>query len=295
MPRLLVRMPRPIHAESPEAWLSRIVVASDGRAPSDAALIAARKLAPHSTFGILSVLPSTSSRERALFPDDVLTVDGQAALIDRQLHRLFGEAPDVWIETQCGEPPAVITAFAETHRTPLLITGIGRPRVLERLLGDESTLRLMRLAKTPVFAVASESAVPARRVLIAMDFAPSSIRAARLGLAIAAPQADVLVAHVCATAAPIPPDERLHRLRDTLQTGFCGRITARVLRGDPATELVALANAWRADVIAIGLGRHAHIERAGIGAIATRVVRCASCSVIAVPDDSSADSSSAAP
>ena len=48
-------------------------------------------------------------------------------------------------------------------------------------------------------------------------------------------------------------------------------------------------------VIAIGLGRHAHIERAGIGAIATRVVRCASCSVIAVPDDSSADSSSAAP
>ncbi len=285
MPSALLRRSQPVQASPPEAWPRGIVVASDGRAPSDVALIAARKLAPRSTFGVLSILPAPSSNERAVFPDDVLTADEHMAIIERQLQRLFGEALDVWVETEAGDPPAVIASYAKSRGTPLVITGIGRPRVRDRLLGDESALRLMRLTDTPILAVAPGCEVPARRVIIAMDFTPSSMGAARLALAIASPQAELFVIHVCAATAAAAPEGRLHRVAQALQTGFCGRVTARMLRGDPGTELLAFANDCSADAIAIGLHRHARAERIGIGAVATRIVRCAPCSVVAAPCD----------
>jgi len=249
-----------------------------------AALIAARKLAPHATFGVLSVVPPSSPSERSRRElEDTIGHEARAALIEAQLQHLFGESPDVWVETCSGDPPAVIASYAERHGARLLITGIGRVRVIDRLRGDESTLSLVRLTRTPVLAVAAGSMMPPRRILVAMDFTPASVRAAHLALELAAPDAEVLVAYVWPQAAPVWPDASMRRVVDALQTGFCGRITPRVVRGDPAAELLTLANSWQADVIAIGLHDHARAEHVGIGAVATRVVRCASCSVIVTP------------
>ena len=273
-----------------------ILIASDGREPSDAALIAARKLAPHGTLGVLSVVPSSPPGARmpdARMRDSRMGATSEevgdqtelAALIEAQLHLLFGESPDVRVETSSGYPPAVIASYAALHETRLLITGIGRARVIERLRGDESTLTLVRLTKTPVLAVAAGSCVPPRRIVVAMDFTPASLRAARLALELAAPHADVIVAHVCPKTEPLSPDGSIRRVVDDLEIGFNGRITPHILHGDPATEVLTLANAWPADLIAIGLHDHDRDERVGIGAVATRVIRCASCAVVVAPRD----------
>lgn len=274
MTSVLISAPLGTRARLAESWPNGILVASDGREPSDAALVAARKLSPRSTFGVLSVAP-----------DDATNRDEHDALIDAQLQRLFGESPDVWVETQRGDPPAVIASYAGSHNARLLVTGIGRPRVIERLLGDESTLHLVRLSKTPVFAVGPSCAVPPRRIVAAMDFTSTSIRAAQLAIELAAPDAEIVVAHIWSPTMPAWSETSMRRIVDALQTGFCGRVTSRVIKGHPAIELLALASAWSADAIAIGLHGHAPAERVGIGAVATHVVRCASCSVITVPRD----------
>lgn len=269
-----------------EEWPNGLLVASDGRAPSDAALVAARKLAPQGAFGVLSVLPTTTHLDRPNeTPAETMTSDQHTAMIESQIERLFGESADAWVETRLGYPPAVLASYADVHGASLLIVGLGRSRVLDRLLGDESTLRLARLARTPILAVAPQCAVPARRVVMALDLTATSMHAARLALDLAAADADVVAVNVESGEGPADRDAAIKRAAQALQTGFCGRVTSRLLRGDPATELLGLANAWDADLISIGLHGSGPAQRVAIGNVAMRVVRCASCSVIAAPRD----------
>jgi nucleotide-binding universal stress UspA family protein len=265
-----------------------IVVATDGRAASDAALLAAHRIAPLGAFGVVTVLSTSGSSDcpTGYVLDRAATADA-AARIRAQFERLFGSAEDVYVETRSGYPPAVLAAYAETHDIDLLIVGIGRPKVIDRLLGDESTLRLARMSKTPIFAVASGSAVPPRRVVVGIDFTATSIQAAHLAVELAAPDAELVLAHVETPDARSRPDASLRRVVEVVQTGFCGRVSGRLLHGDAATELLALSLDWDADAIAIGLHGHGPEDRAAIGNVATRVVRCASCSVIVAPRNAS--------
>lgn len=88
----MTSLPNPIsetaHAVAPDAHRNGILVASDGREPSIAALIAARKLAAHVTFGVLSVVPSSVSRERARrSAEETIDRDERAAVIEAQSAR----------------------------------------------------------------------------------------------------------------------------------------------------------------------------------------------------------------
>jgi len=269
---------------APEEWCRNIVVATDGRAPSDVALVAARDLVGSSTFGVISVLAEAASKDRVAgwtpLPD---TPDAHRAMVAAQVRRVLGDAPDFWVEVRRGYPPAALTSFAELHRVSLLIIGIGRPKVIDRLLGDESTLRIARMTQTPLYAVARHCATPPHRVVIATDSSAASMRAARLAIAIAAPNAEVMLAHVHTPAGRFTPEDRLRRHAQLLQERFSGRVTPVDLTGDAASELLGLASSIKADAIALGAHGHGDPQRCTLGPVATRVVRCAPCSVILSP------------
>lgn len=285
MSTLLIPSPAGSRAPLAEDWPSGIVVATDGRAPSDAALVAAHMLAGSSTFGAVSVVSTDYSTDRqdhwAAVPP---SMDSQRDRVEEQLRRVIGESADVWIELAAGYPPAVLASFAEERDVSLLVVGIGRPRVLDRLLGDESTLRLARMIRTPMFAVAADRAVPPQRIVVGTDFSATSARAARLALAVGGPAAEVLLVHVKAPGGRPIHAGALRRQADMLQTGFCGRVTPIDLTGDPATELLAFANARGADAIALGAHGHGTVMGGAMGPVATRVVRCSSCSLLVAPD-----------
>jgi nucleotide-binding universal stress UspA family protein len=272
------------HLVAPEDWRRNIVVATDGRAASDTALIAARDLAGLAPFGVVSVLAEAASKDRTAgwmpLPD---TPDAHRTMVAAQVRRVLGECPDLWIEVRRGYPPAALTSFAELHRVSLLITGIGRPKVLDRLLGDESTLRIARMAQSPLYAVARHCAAPPRRIIIGTDSSMASMRAARLAIAIAAPRAEVTLAHVHTPAGRYAPEDRVRRQAEKLQERFSGRVIPVELTGDAASELLGLATSIGADAIAIGAHGHGEPQRCTLGPVATRVVRCAPCSVILAP------------
>jgi len=204
--------------------------------------------------------------------------------VEEQLDRLFGPDVDALLELRTGYPPAVLASYAQVHGVSLLVVGIGRPSVLDRLRGDESTLRLARMTRTPLYAVAPGCAVLPRQIVVATDFSAASMSAAQLALAVSAHDADVWVVHVVAPSRSIVPHGALRRFTEALQTGFCGHVRAVELSGDPATEVLSFANAHRADAIALGAVGERGFPHGAIGSVATRVVRCSSCSLLLAPD-----------
>lgn len=284
MSTLLVPTPASVLPSFGADWPRGLVVATDGRTASEFALVAAHRFAGAAPFGIVAVESAMNSVERGTSPGSPPVYRQQ---VEQQLIRVLGDGVVGSLELRSGYPPAVLAAYADTHRTPLLIVGIGRARVLDRLLGDESTLRLARMMRTPLLAVAPGRAVPPRCVVVALDFSDTSLRAAHLALSIAAPDADVLLAHVVSPAERRAPDGAMRRHVDALQTGFCGRVVPVQLRGDPATELLSFANQRGADLVAIGAHGQRPTLPGVLGPVATRVVRCSSTSVLVAPASAS--------
>jgi nucleotide-binding universal stress UspA family protein len=207
--------------------------------------------------------------------------------------RVIGDDVETWIEVRSGYPPAVLAKSAASHRA-LLVVGIGRPRVMHRLLGDESTLRLVREARTPVLAVAPGCEIPPRRIVLAMDFSETSLAAARLALGLAARAAEVIVVHVAPRSSEIAwgsgavgyhgePDAALEHCVRQLSRPYDVRMRSVVVRGDVASELLELATREHADLIAVGAHGHGPLSRPAIGAVTTRIVRCANCTVLVAP------------
>ena len=118
------------------------------------------------------------------------------------------------------------------------------------------------------------------------DFSDTSMRAARLALALAAPDAELLLTHVKTPAGRVATANALRRQAEALQTGFCGRVKPVDLEGDAATELLAFANSNGVDAIAVGTHGQAWPSRGArgtLGTVATRIVRCSACSLIVAP------------
>src|SRR5512143_28644 len=281
--------------ERPGKSTPGILVATDGREQSDAALRAAHRLVVGGPLGILTVLAPHATRDASEFGESAELLDGVArqALVEAQVRRVLGEGVDTWIEVRSGYPPTVLSASAVAHRA-LLVVGIGRQRVMDRLRGDESALRVVREARTPVLAVGACSEIPPRRIVLAMDFSEPSLAAARLALGLAAPRAEVTVVHVAPRQSEIAwgssavgyhgePDSALDNYVRQLTPPYDARLTSVVVHGDVASELLELATHQRADLIALGAHGHGPASRIAIGAVTTLVVRCATCSVLVAP------------
>jgi nucleotide-binding universal stress UspA family protein len=75
----------------------------------------------------------------------------------------------------------------------------------------------------------------------------------------------------------------LQKIRDQLHVPADMSAQKILLHGDAATELLAFASSVRADLIATGSHGHGFVARMLIGSVTTRILRCATCSVLSVP------------
>jgi len=166
---------------------------------------------------------------------------------------------------------------------------------MDRLFGDETALRLVRVSSVPVLAVATGLAHAPARIVVAVDFSETSLRAARLALDIAGPHATMYLAHVAprdsmlhewsAWGATYKDDagDALQKMREQLQVPSGMTVQRVLLQGDPATELLAFAASVNADLIATGSHGHGFVARMLVGSVTTRILRCSTCSVLCVP------------
>ena len=112
------------------------------------------------TLNIPSALPEIGVRASHSAPI-IIATDGRAqsdsALV---VGRLYAESANALRE---GDPATVIARMAHQSAATMIVAGLGRHRVPDRVFGDETALRLIRTSDVPVFAAASGlSHVPGR-------------------------------------------------------------------------------------------------------------------------------------
>lgn len=278
-----------------------VVIATDGREQSDSALSAGRifsgdEAAALRVVTVVNALPMLTPEAGIPYSADVDASRraDHKRLVSTQIDRVWPDEGDVDIEVYDGDPASRIRDLAHEANASLIVVGIGRHHVVDRVFGDETALRLARLADVPILAVAEGHAAAPRRVVVAVDFSETSLRAARMAVDLAAPDAVIYLVHVeprdTAMYGWMPGEDyrddagyALARLRDRLH-GVDGISFQRVvLYGDPATELLAFASSVHANLIATGSRGRGLMARVLVGSVATQLLRGATCSVLTVP------------
>lgn len=272
-----------------------VVVGVDGSRESVAALntaaaiARARRCALHA----VSVLPHGPSQHNT----ETLRVSLRASELS-ELLRALEPGPDWSTEVIIGRPARALTKIAELRGAELIILGKRSHGTMDRVLGSETTLKVMRMTSVPVLAVEAEID-KARTIVAAVDFSSSSLRAAKVAiellkmngsgslyLVFVEPSAD-LVANEFRSADEMryPGDIVVWFRRFVDKLGPHGGILAEpvILTGRTVAAVAEFAERVGADLIAAGSHSHGRFERFLLGSVSTGLVRDASCPVLIAP------------
>jgi nucleotide-binding universal stress UspA family protein len=189
-----------------------------------------------------------------------------------------------------GPVPPEISAAARTGGADLIVIGLGPHGVMDRALGGETALQLVQIASTPVLAVPVGARTLPRRVVAAIDFTATSVRAARTAVQCLTAGDALDLVHVLPERLPAPSEPqatdggvRLRELASQLVVPSGVEVVAVELRGDPARSLLAYVETSGADLVALGSHGYGWWKRLALGTVASKVVRLATRAVLVAP------------
>ena len=184
-----------------------------------------------------------------------------------------------------------------TPRVALVVVGLGRHLVAQRLFSDETALQLARIARVPVLAVPEQTLVAPRRVVVAIDFSDISARAAQTAIEAVADNGEVSLVHVMPLvledAFTLDAQEPYERWSEAQLASLVSKLVVPAgvsvkcvtLRGRPAAEVLDYASKTGADLIATGTHGRGFVARTMLGSVTTQLLRGATCTLLAVPRD----------
>lgn len=215
------------------------------------------------------------------------------------------------VSVQHGDPAGIILLHAHARRPHLLVIGTHRRAGLARFRAGSIAEAVVLHAACAVLVVPAAAAGPVpqapmsfREIVCAVDFSPASNAALHHAAALAnESHGRLTLVHVAKGISPADLSRDKYQLRvpesqvpgmegawrrlqnaTPLALRGSGRVHARVLTGDPSTEIVRTAADAKADLIVVGVTSRGAIGRRVFSATATRVMRTAGRLVLVVPD-----------
>lgn len=304
MPALLTAVDAATYA--PAVHGAPVLVGCDGDPSSLPALYAAGALARRDGAAVrvvtaVSAVPVYAPSLEITFPPPELEKARYAAQrerVRRLVERVAG-TPDAWpIELIPGPVAPVLVDAAHAAHAGRIAVGLGKHRFIDRVTGGESAIQVAHLADVPVFAVAPDVIDLPRRAVVAVDFSPSSVRAAREAMALLGETGTLTLVHVrpaLEARVDAPPGWRelyaegveawFARLREQLAAPAGITVQTVTRDGEIVRELLAAADAADAELIAVGSHGYGAIERMLLGSVSTALVRGAHCSVLVAPGE----------
>jgi nucleotide-binding universal stress UspA family protein len=222
-----------------------------------------------------------------------------AELIEGRLSRTrWGRGTTQRIDVVEGPPVPTVTDVAFERGAYAIVVGTGQHGALGRLVYGERAVQIARLADRPVVVVPpSAVAGPVSDAIVAVDFSPASLRAAQFAIDMLADDGRLALVHVKSAVNLSEEsagwwDDAYERRAADLFRRFAASlrpergitIVTRVLHGDVAPALLALAHERSAGLIACGGRRHSFVERMLLGSVSTELIRRADCTVAVMPD-----------
>ena len=195
--------------------------------------------------------------------------------------------------------PANAILDAASH-ADLLVMGLHRERMIERIIHDATTSQVVRKSNVPVLAVTPDLRGMPRTVVIAVDFSRESDAAARLACTLFTGSERFVLVHVesdfDAAIANLDEITRMaradgwaaafQRLVETLSVPTGAKVETAVVRGTLPATLIAFATSRGANVLVAARKRHDVAERVLAGTVTGGLVRRAPCSLLITPPDS---------
>ena len=231
--------------------------------------------------GDADLLRSASTQRRAEVLEQIREVAGDAA----------------WpVEIRVGAPASFVAFDAEDHDASMVILGLHRHSLLDRVFGADTALRVMRRSRVPVLGVLPLLAELPTRVVAAVDFSRSSLRAAHAAASLVADGGTLFLTYVRPPMNPVTEDtEGLGVIYSQGVAGAFARMGAELwlpprvrlqtvfLDGAPAEELMRFAERSSADLISVGSHRHSVVDRLLLGSVTSDLVRSAERSLLVCP------------
>ena len=183
----------------------------------------------------------------------------------------------------------VIAENAEAH--DLVVLGTHRAHFLDDFIGT-TTERVLRATARPVLVVNDEPFADYRRVMIAVDFYPSSRRAATAAAWLASDAQFFLVnAHdvpfsgymTDAARREAARDPAIQAALDEIEAGLPRTADARLVRvGEPAPTIRKACAEMNADLVVLATRNRRGLTRAFLGSVAEQVLADPPCDVLVV-------------
>jgi nucleotide-binding universal stress UspA family protein len=289
-----------------------IVVATDGREQSDGAVRAGALFAEREGWRIVSAAPLLHN----FAPELDLRITAQALEVLRdqqrqsvhdQLRRLLGEDSRITVDIAASDPALATATVARRENASLVICGLGRHRVVDRLFGDETALAIIRVAEHPVLAVPDDFAHRPQCAVVGVDFSEDSLRAIELVTRFTTSTATIYLLNVAphenvlnVVTGGFKAYEEQARARlavaiDRLDAPPDVHFQPVVRQGDPGSELLRYAAELGDGMIAVGTRGLGFVARLLLGSVATKVIRASSMPVLTVPRRAEADDPYPAP
>ena len=279
-----------------------LLVATDGTDQSVPAIEAAGRIAardglPVRVLIVVEPVANAAPAFEVAFANSVLDQNVVETARERAVDQLARFAPDCgWqVDVTVGDPAECIAQKAEQLDAGLILVGLGRHRFIDRMLGGETALRLIRRSRIPVLAVAPGLEALPRTVVVAMNFSQASVASARLAARVVGDGGRLFLVHVIPPNSAADPDrswtvlhearviQRLARLGKQIREESDASVETRVLRGTPARRVPDFARELGADMITVGPHGHDFFARLVVGDVSGRMLRTSGCSVLAYP------------
>jgi nucleotide-binding universal stress UspA family protein len=221
----------------------------------------------------------------------------QANEVRASLCSLLDTFVDWPVRIALGTPAAEIVRDAQLVDAAVIIVGLRRHGLIDRVLNNETALQVMRHATCPVLGVVPEAVELPAHALAAIDFSTVSLIAARSARAILIPEGVLVLAHVPQLAALLVDEGEkiIHELGVREAFKLAVReiggdhvavdhvVLPQQTRGTPADALLDYAEDTRCDLIAAGSAHHGRVDRWMVGSVSTELVRDGRRSVLIVP------------
>lgn len=281
-----------------------IVVASDGTTSADAAVRLGAQLVAHGrgTMHVVTVLPPAplvAADYGVLLPPIETEQQRRDALMTRvraQLRELMGGEAEVTVEVRSGDPASRVAAYAREVGARAIVVGLGHHDLLDRLFGGETALHILRQSPVPVLAVPTQAQALPTRVIVAMDFSPTSVLAAKTAIATFPGISILYLAHVAPRLELQPEayaawmseyqggvEPAFQKVRAELQVPAHMTLETITLTGKPSRALLDFARSAHVDAIVTGSRGAGFVDRMLVGSTATGLVRGAQVMVLGVP------------
>ncbi len=233
--------------------------------------------------------------------DDIEEQETRAARITRALTPCDGHGEPPLVEILDGPSASGVVAAAQRCNARVIVIGTGKHHPTGRYVYGERALEIVGIADRPVLVVPREATAASVSVaLVAVDFSPASVQAARAVLPMLSQGGRLALVHV-ATADP-GREERTGRGNEAIRRR-CAELFAHFQRqlpsipgisvetkffhGDPVQTLLEYATLRNAGLIACGRLGHSLAARIFVGSVSSALVRQATCPVLVAPELSS--------